>query len=159
MIHLARNIQIEMYKKYSDIKKKLHIEVTNKSEDNVACLTHFLHNHGNEISKFYKSEAEIYLSEIHNKYNVAEEPDLQYYLPIKWDIPFPPVKKPNVEFIDLFAGIGGIRLAFQKLGGHCVFSSEWNTFAQKTTKQILEKSHLVILKKFQKKRFLIMIYF
>ena len=35
-------------------------------------------------------------------------------------------------FIDLFAGIGGIRMGFEALGGHCVFTSEWNTFAQKT---------------------------
>lgn len=36
------------------------------------------------------------------------------------------------RFIDLFAGIGGIRLGFERHGGHCVFTSEWNTFAQKT---------------------------
>ncbi|MEN8412357.1 DNA (cytosine-5-)-methyltransferase [Acinetobacter bereziniae] len=36
------------------------------------------------------------------------------------------------SFIDLFAGIGGIRLPFQQLGGKCVFSSEWDKFAQKT---------------------------
>jgi DNA (cytosine-5)-methyltransferase 1 len=36
------------------------------------------------------------------------------------------------KFIDLFAGIGGIRLPFQKLGGECVFTSEWDKFAQKT---------------------------
>ncbi len=36
------------------------------------------------------------------------------------------------NFIDLFAGIGGIRLPFQKLGGECVFSSEWDKFSQKT---------------------------
>lgn len=35
-------------------------------------------------------------------------------------------------FIDLFAGIGGIRHGFQQHGGRCVFTSEWNTFAQKT---------------------------
>ena len=35
-------------------------------------------------------------------------------------------------FIDLFAGIGGIRLPFQELGGKCVFSSEWDKFSQKT---------------------------
>lgn len=35
-------------------------------------------------------------------------------------------------FIDLFAGIGGIRIGFEKHGGHCVFTSEWNKFAQKT---------------------------
>jgi len=35
-------------------------------------------------------------------------------------------------FIDLFAGIGGIRLGFEAQGGHCVFTSEWNAYAQKT---------------------------
>jgi DNA (cytosine-5)-methyltransferase 1 len=37
-------------------------------------------------------------------------------------------------FIDLFAGIGGIRLAFENAGGRCVFSSEWDTHAQETYK-------------------------
>jgi DNA (cytosine-5)-methyltransferase 1 len=36
------------------------------------------------------------------------------------------------KFIDLFAGIGGIRLGFETHGGKCVFTSEWNKFAQKT---------------------------
>lgn len=36
------------------------------------------------------------------------------------------------KFIDLFAGIGGIRLPFQEIGGRCVFSSEWDKFSQKT---------------------------
>lgn len=35
-------------------------------------------------------------------------------------------------FIDLFAGIGGMRLAFEAVGGKCVFSSEWDKYAQKT---------------------------
>lgn len=35
-------------------------------------------------------------------------------------------------FIDLFAGIGGFRMAMQNLGGKCVFSSEWDSYAQKT---------------------------
>lgn len=38
------------------------------------------------------------------------------------------------KFIDLFAGIGGIRLPFQEVGGKCVFTSEWDKFAQKTYK-------------------------
>lgn len=37
-------------------------------------------------------------------------------------------------FIDLFAGIGGIRIPFQQNGGKCVFTSEWDKFAQKTYK-------------------------
>ena len=36
------------------------------------------------------------------------------------------------RFIDLFAGIGGLRMAFEKSGGQCVFSSEWNKFSQQT---------------------------
>ncbi len=36
------------------------------------------------------------------------------------------------KFIDLFAGIGGIRLAFEAIGGECVFTSEWDSYAQRT---------------------------
>ena len=38
----------------------------------------------------------------------------------------------DFSFIDLFAGIGGIRYPFQKQGGHCVYTSEWDRFAKKT---------------------------
>lgn len=41
----------------------------------------------------------------------------------KWD---------DFRFIDLFAGIGGIRLGFESVGGHCVFSSEFDEDACKT---------------------------
>ena len=40
--------------------------------------------------------------------------------------------KESFTFIDLFAGIGGMRIAFEKSGGRCVFSSEWNKFSQQT---------------------------
>jgi DNA (cytosine-5)-methyltransferase 1 len=43
-----------------------------------------------------------------------------------------PVSDDHFTFIDLFAGIGGIRLGFEAHGGHCVFTCEWNSFAQKT---------------------------
>lgn len=36
------------------------------------------------------------------------------------------------RFVDLFAGIGGMRKAFEKHGGHCVFTSEWDEYARKT---------------------------
>jgi len=38
----------------------------------------------------------------------------------------------DFRFIDLFAGIGGIRIALEKHGGECVFSSEWDKYCQKT---------------------------
>lgn len=49
--------------------------------------------------------------------------------------PFPQPLNSKFEFIDLFAGVGGFRMALQNLGGGCVFSSEWNNHAQ-TTYQI-----------------------
>ena len=51
-------------------------------------------------------------------------------VPIKMDVPFPPPQNPVFRFIDLFAGIGGFRLAAQRVGGECVFSSEFNSHAQ-----------------------------
>jgi DNA (cytosine-5)-methyltransferase 1 len=38
----------------------------------------------------------------------------------------------HFDFVDLFAGIGGLRTAFNTIGGHCVFTSEYNRFAQQT---------------------------
>lgn len=38
----------------------------------------------------------------------------------------------SFSFIDLFAGIGGMRLAFERAGGHCVYSNEWNKYSQQT---------------------------
>jgi DNA (cytosine-5)-methyltransferase 1 len=44
----------------------------------------------------------------------------------------PEAGKASFTFIDLFAGIGGMRMGFEKAGGQCVFTSEWNPWAQKT---------------------------
>lgn len=41
---------------------------------------------------------------------------------------------PKFKFIDLFAGIGGIRIGFENIGGKCVFTSEWNKYAARTYK-------------------------
>ena len=49
--------------------------------------------------------------------------------------PFPEQANTTFKFIDLFAGVGGFRMALQNIGGSCVFSSEWNNHAQ-TTYQI-----------------------
>ncbi|MET3927521.1 DNA (cytosine-5-)-methyltransferase [Devosia sp. 2618] len=44
----------------------------------------------------------------------------------------PETSNTGFTFIDLFAGIGGLRRGFDAIGGHCVFTSEWNKFAQQT---------------------------
>lgn len=45
------------------------------------------------------------------------------------------------RFIDLFAGIGGLRIGFEAIGGTCVFTSEWNRFSQETYKANFEDDH------------------
>ena len=45
------------------------------------------------------------------------------------------------RFIDLFAGIGGTRLAFESAGGECVFTSEWDRFAQETYRNNFGDEH------------------
>ena len=43
-------------------------------------------------------------------------------------------KRHKFKFIDLFAGIGGMRIAYESVGGKCVYSNEWNKFSQQTYK-------------------------
>lgn len=51
----------------------------------------------------------------------------QFYLPFNTSVP-----DGDFTFIDLFAGIGGLRMAFESVGGDCVFTSEWDDYAQTT---------------------------
>ena len=52
----------------------------------------------------------------------------QMILPLAFD----DAEQGEFKFIDLFAGIGGIRIGFEECGGHCIFTSEWNDFSKKT---------------------------
>ncbi|WP_328284813.1 DNA (cytosine-5-)-methyltransferase [Pseudomonas huanghezhanensis] len=58
----------------------------------------------------------------------------QEYEHLKSLLPKRPTTKSSFTFIDLFAGIGGIRKGFEAIGGECVFTSEWNEFAVRTYK-------------------------
>lgn len=110
-------------KKYSEIKKLIMTKLEEETNHKLAVITHYIQTNGLEASKYYEKKALEYLKDK----NVIE-----LLKNIEWDIPFPPVKEPKFTFVDLFAGIGGIRLAFQNLGGKCVFSSEWDKYAQLT---------------------------
>ena len=110
------------------------------SEHGNATLTHYLQNHKNGVSSFYKKEALNHIKKaLEHKFpednitSKAAEEALQYMIfDFQKDIPFPAFTKPKFKFIDLFAGIGGFRLAMQNLGGKCVYTSEWDEQAKKT---------------------------
>ncbi len=116
--------------KYSEVKEKLKIEVKKPDQTELAHLTHYFQSYHNGVSHYFEEPAVEYGKSIDP--SVVNEPYFQGYLPFDWDIPFPPHQNGTFKFIDLFAGIGGFRLAFHNLGGKCVFTSEWNQYAQKT---------------------------
>lgn len=67
------------------------------------------------------------------EHRLQNDAKLKAILDRKVTVPFKaPEGKSKFDFIDLFAGIGGIRLPFQELGGRCVFTSEWDKFAKIT---------------------------
>jgi len=118
-------------------RKSPQTRVVEENDNIKASFTHYL-NH--VYSDTYKAGAVNYVHNLlankfpkeHVSLEVAESA-LQYYLPeLQKDIPFPEPENPAFKFIDLFAGIGGFRIAMQNLGGACVFSSEWDKYSQKT---------------------------
>ena len=108
-------------------------------EEQMAIVSHYLHNQGCKYAKTYEKKAEGLIEDIYNLYQkesdgqYASETPIQYsFFSDLFSVPFLPVENPKFTFIDLFAGIGGFRMAMQNLGGKCVFSSEWDSQAQKT---------------------------
>jgi len=73
------------------------------------------------------------------QFSDAEYKHLQLLLP---EAP-PPDRTYDFDFIDLFAGIGGIRKGFEQAGGRCVFTSEWNPFSVRTYKANHYSEHSV----------------
>ncbi|MDT0645786.1 DNA (cytosine-5-)-methyltransferase [Zunongwangia sp. F260] len=114
------------------MRSKLDIKVSKPEQMELAYLTHFLHADKNGSAKYYSNPAKEYLQNLGEENILKDKDPDQLSFPIEWDVPFPPPEKPKFKFIDLFAGIGGFRLSLQNLGGKCVFTSEWNHFAQKT---------------------------
>lgn len=104
--------------KYSEIRKKANINPTKKSDEFASYFTHYLQTKNPD----YFENAQKFISGF--KINLNQK--------IEFDVPFPPPLNPKFSFIDLFAGIGGFRIAMQNLGGKCVFSSEIDKYAQKT---------------------------
>lgn len=149
-----------MAKKDIDAKLKLHsfpevvtgdgvrIYGETSYENQIATLSHYLHNtdfvgshkevqeQRNEMMALirdyleYKDKLQDYTEE--DIARVAECP-IQFDLFREfYQVPFPSPKQYDHTFIDLFAGIGGIRIPFDEIGYHCVFSSEWDAKACRT---------------------------
>jgi DNA (cytosine-5)-methyltransferase 1 len=118
---------------------RFKIKLIEPNSDKEAILTHYLHNSEQGVSSSYPKEVvECARAVLQYKFPeeevslmVAEEA-LQYGIFNTSNIPFPPVEHPQFTFIDLFAGIGGFRLAMQRLEGKCVYTSEWDPEAKKT---------------------------
>jgi DNA (cytosine-5)-methyltransferase 1 len=122
-------------------EKEYKIKIVEAENNKEAVITHFLHNSKNGVSQFFKKDAVKFTKEIlQNKYpkneitNIIAEEALQFGIFDTFDIPFPPNRDLKFKFIDLFAGIGGFRIAMQNLGGKCVFTSEWDNEAKRTYK-------------------------
>lgn len=132
--------------KYSEVKTFLVASLLKTfpqaaGDEIEAIVTHWLQSQNEKIPFFTSSMRKHCIALLqHDRTGTLRSKGLrelsasyQVQIPIVWeDIPYPPVKNPKFTFIDLFAGIGGFRIAFQDLGGKCVFSCEWDKYAQKT---------------------------
>ena len=134
-MQLVENITIEEI-----CGKTFRIRLIEKTDNDKAAFTHYLHNpNGDGTFKLKKGAISHFKKALEYKfpdetfsYKVAEEALQGLLFDFQNDIPFPHTKKPKFKFIDLFAGIGGFRIAMQNLGGKCVYSSEWDEQAKKT---------------------------
>ena len=149
-----RNIRLSDFPEEVNEKEGVSIYGKESYGSQIATLSHFLHNYeGLHDMKSQERRVEI-LSAIRDYINFRHEQDkhnpewhdiedeeiiMAAETPMECDlfrdffnVPFPQPENPTFTYIDLFAGIGGIRIPFDELGGKCVFSSEWDLEAQKT---------------------------
>lgn len=112
--------------------------------EQAAIVTHYLNLMATNVIPPYVEKASAILGmwqeiltakKIYKLQGYASDSSLnfqQFLFPDLFKVPFPGPKDPKFKFIDLFAGIGGFRLAMQACGGQCVFSSEIDENARKT---------------------------
>lgn len=107
-----------------------------------------------QVTKFYTiadiaSEFQVNQSTIHRWLNGTVEPKnfiadrLFSMLTRKISAKENDEKSGDFTFIDLFAGIGGIRKGFEQAGGKCLYTSEWDEYAQKTYSNNYPSEHLI----------------
>ncbi|MBN2754414.1 MAG: DNA cytosine methyltransferase [Candidatus Goldbacteria bacterium] len=111
---------------YKQFLSNIEDFLANEEHEKLASVTHYYLNKGTDAEKYYKNEAKKILE------HAGQLELFKADMPITF--PFSPPKEHKFTFIDLFAGVGGMRIGFQNAGGRCVFTSEWDRSAQLTYK-------------------------
>ncbi|MEO6456261.1 MAG: DNA (cytosine-5-)-methyltransferase [Ginsengibacter sp.] len=100
-----------------------------------AVISHYIYSKDKKLKKHaiqFAKELMYEFDDEEESLNLTGEEALQYLLSYDDAYPFKKPALPKFKFIDLFAGIGGFRLAMQSLQGECIFSSEYDKMAQRT---------------------------
>lgn len=144
-----KNIKLTDFPEEIDSQNNIKVYGETSYENQMAVLSHYLHNNHEEVSDERKEEIILAIREFLSRKkmrqgkNEDELTDEEIWMaadsPLEYNlfddffkIPFPAPQNPKFTFIDLFAGIGGFRIAMQELGGKCVYSSEFDAQAQRT---------------------------
>ena len=106
----------------------------------MAVVSHFLHNQTTGTAQPFESAAKDIITRLYDLNpdasdveQLVAEPEIQYALGTNLNTaPFLPKAPVRFTFTELYAGIGSFRMALQRLGGRCIYCSEWNPEAQLT---------------------------
>lgn len=127
-------------KQAEELIKPLAIDHVPQDSDTAAVIDQWLHAIATD-SQFYCNPSLVVPEKLKNDVlNLLRQHDLyinreQFFNEVFGSLKLKPTFDAKFRFIDLFAGIGGVRLGFQDNGGVCVFSSEYDKAAQRTYKE------------------------